>query len=371
MKNRLDNLKQELISQKLDAVLISKVANIIYLTNYSGFSVEEREAYLLITPKKAFIFTDGRYTEAVKKLIPDFELIEISSKSKFSDILQNLTGKLKIERLGTEQNDLRVNEYKVIKKITKSLIDFKFHHHRSVKTLEEIRLIENACKIGDQAFKYIQTKIKLGISEKELMFLLDQFIREKGFEPSFKTIVGFGENSAIPHHQTGQRKLRLGDFVLLDFGVRFQEYCSDMTRTLIFGKPSEKQKRIYEVVKEAQSEATKFIGQKLEASGSRVKRGMTVSIKAAEVDKTARDYILENNFPAIPHSLGHGIGIEVHEHPYLSPNSKEELTEGMVFSIEPGIYIPGFGGVRIEDLFVIEKSRIRKLTKSDNNFITI
>lgn len=133
-----------------------------------------------------------------------------------------------------------------------------------------------------------------------------------------------------------------------------------MTRTLVFGKPSEKQKKIHEVVKIAQQKALEYL-----------KENFKKEVKAADLDKIARDYILKQNFSSIPHSLGHGIGIEVHEHPYLGMNSKETLKEGMVFSIEPGIYISGFGGVRIEDLFVIEKNKIRQLTTSEKALIEI
>lgn len=360
LNDRLKNLQDEVKLQKLDAALISKVANIIYLTDYSGFSLEEREAYLLITPSKQFIFTDGRYSEAAKKLVPNFELMEISGKSKFKDLLSHLLTKHQVSNLGVEESDLKVSEYKGIKKVITSLSDFKFHEHRAIKTPEEIKLVEKACQIGDGAFIFIQTKITTGISEKQLMFHLENFIREQGFEPSFKTIIAFAENSAIPHHQTSDKQLESGDFVLLDFGVKFKNYCSDMTRTLVFGKPTEKQKLIHETVKQAQQEAFDHL-----------KANFKKGVKAEDLDKIARFHILNSKFPTMPHSLGHGIGIEVHEHPYLSMNSKETLKEGMVFSIEPGIYLPELGGVRIEDLYVIEKNGVRQLTTSHKSLIAV
>lgn len=365
LETRLKKLQQEIKSQNLDALLISKVANIIYLTDYSGFSSEEREAFLFITPKAQLIFTDGRYSEAVKKKIPHFELIEISGRNELKDLLLSLTQKLKIAKLGIEENDLKVSEFKVVKKVAKGLKDFKFHEHRSIKTAEEIKLVEKACEIGDETFSFILTKIIRGISEKELGYFLDNFIRGQGFEPSFKTIVAFGENSAIPHHQTGDRKLRPGDFVLLDFGVKFKDYCSDMTRTLVFGEASDKQKKIYQTVLEAQEKAIEFLQKRLKYPTP------GVGVFAKDIDQRAREYIMEQGFPSIPHSLGHGIGIEVHEHPFLGVNSKEILKEGMVFSIEPGIYLPGFGGVRIEDLFVIEKNGVRQLTKSNKELLQL
>lgn len=357
---RLKKLKLEIKSQEFDAVLISSVSNIVYLTGYSGFFLEEREAYLLITPSKQFIFTDGRYSEAARNLVSSFELAEISSKNKFSILLSELINQLKIKKLGIEENNLRVSEYKSIKKVISSTKDFKFHGHRAIKTPEEIGLIESACNIGDQAFKFIIDKIKFGISEIELSYLLENFIREKGFEPSFKTIVAFGANSAVPHHLSGDSKLKKGDFVLLDFGVKFKNYCSDMTRTLVFGKASDEQKKIHRIVKEAQQKAFEYL-----------QKNHGKKIKCADTDNIARDWIIKNKYPSIPHSLGHGIGIEVHEHPFLSPNSKETLGQGRVFSIEPGIYINGFGGVRIEDLFVIEKNGPRQLTASQKDLIEV
>lgn len=361
LDTRLKRLQQEIKSQELDAALISNIANIIYLTNYSGFSIEEREAFLLLTPSKQFVLTDGRYSEAVKNLIPGFELVEISRKNKLSKILKKLIGDLKVSKFGIEENDLKVSEFKLIKKAAKNLKNFKFHESRSIKTEKEISLIGKACRIGDEAFKYILTKIKSGISEIQLAYLLENFIRERGFEPSFKTIAAFGLNSAIPHHQTGETKLKKGDFVLLDFGVKFKNYCSDMTRTLVFDKASDKQRKIHETVLEAQRKAAEYIKH----------HTPEVGVLAKDVDKEARDYILREGFSSIPHSLGHGIGIEVHEHPYLSPNSREILKDGMVFSIEPGIYLSNFGGVRIEDLFVIEKNKVSQLTQSKKELIEV
>lgn len=358
--DRLKKLQSEIQIQKLDAVLISSVANIIYLTDYSGFSTEEREAFLLITPASRFILTDGRYTGAVKKTIPDFELLEISSKNKLADLLGRKIADLNILSLGIEEDDLRISEYKLISKVAKNLKNFVFHEHRSIKNPGEIKLIERAGRIGDRAYKFILEKIKAGISEKELMFKLENFIREEGFEPSFKTIVAFGANAAVPHHLTGDAKLKKGDFILMDFGVKFKNYCSDMTRTVVFGKPSERQKQIHKTVLEAQSEAVKFI-----------KNNAGKEIRTADIDSAARVWISSKNYPTIPHSLGHGIGIEVHEHPYLSPNSKEILKEGMVFSVEPGIYIENFGGVRIEDLYVYEKNGLRPLTNSPKELLIV
>lgn len=333
-----------IIPRKFDAVLISSIPNIIYLTKYSGFSKEEREAFLFVTSTKQYILTDGRYTHAVKKLIPDFQLIEISGKNSLEKIFKNLISKHKIKRLGFEGNNLSFLEHKTFKKYFNNLYHLSLSDLRVIKTPEEISKIEKACKLGDKTFDYILKKIKLGISEKEVANEIEFFIKKNGADLSFPPIVAFGINSAIPHHQTSDKRLATSDkLVLLDFGVKLNNYCSDMTRTVFFGKPTAEQKKMYQTVLAAQKKSVDYL--------------TTSDVRQASfADKAARDYIVSKGYKTIPHSVGHGIGIEVHEAPHLSPRSKDILKDGMVFSIEPGIYLPNFGGVRIEDLVVLEKS---------------
>lgn len=352
-RKRFLKLQNNLTQQKLTAVLICDTANIAYFTGYDNFSYLEREAYLLIGQNFQYIITDARYSEAVRKQIPHFLLYERSVTNPTVKLFAKLQSQ--IQTLGIEENELTVSEYKLLKKHFKYLKAFQTHQLRSIKDLEEISNIEISCKLGDLAFNYIVKKIKIGISEKEVAALLEKFIKEKGGEFSFPAIIAFGKNSSIPHHQTGQSKLQKGEVILLDFGVKFKNYCSDMTRTIFLGKPDKKQQLIYQTVLTAQNKAVEYIT-RLKKSGK--------TIKAQEVDKIARAYIKSQGFGDIPHSLGHGIGLQVHEHPSLSVGSREHLAEGMVFSIEPGIYIPGFGGVRIEDLYVLEKTQLRALTNS-------
>ncbi|MDP2585725.1 MAG: M24 family metallopeptidase, partial [Candidatus Levybacteria bacterium] len=178
--------------------------------------------------------------------------------------------------------------------------------------------------------------------------------------------VGFGKNSAVPHHQATNNKLTNNEIVLLDFGVKLDNYCSDMTRTVFFGKASAEFKKMYETVLKAQSKAIEFLNTKYLIHNTSKQK-----IIASDIDNIARKHIISSGYKTIPHSLGHGIGLEVHEKPSLSPKSKDILKKGMVFSIEPGIYIPNFGGVRIEDLVVLEKGKLRLLTHSPKNFIEL
>ena len=359
----LSRLAKFLKKNKLDAVLISSHSNIVYLTNYSGFSKEEREAYLLVTKNKQYILTDGRYAQAVDHLITNFELIEISSKLSFENKLKDLAKKNKIKKLGFEPHDMTVLEHKKLSRLFNDLPAGKaglnhltLNSLRSIKTPEEILFIEKACRLGDKTFDYILKKTKLGVTEKEIAFEIEFFIKKHGADISFPPIVAFGKNSAIPHHQTSDKKLTTSDkIMLLDFGVKLNNYCSDMTRTVFFGSANAELKRIYQTVLDAQQKSIEKIN---------ILMSQSSNIPASQIDRAARDYIISKGYKTIPHSVGHGIGIQVHESPRLSPKSKDILKEGMVFSIEPGIYIPGFGGVRIEDMVVLEKPYARLLTRS-------
>lgn len=358
----LSKIRDLILEKKLDAILVSSVPNILYLTNYSGFSKEEREAFLLITKNSQYIITDSRYSETVKKIIPEYKLMEISPKLTFIDSFKLLIKKHNIKKMGFEGHDLTHLEYIKFFRIFKKPIHVDLTSLRSIKTATEIIKIENACKIGDKTFDYILKKICLGISEEELALEIEFFIKKNGADISFPPIVAFGKNSANPHHIPTNTKLTKKQIILLDFGAKLNSYCSDMTRTIFFGKPTEKQKHIYETVLKSQSLAIENLKSLLINHKS---------LSACNIDKIARNYIISKGYPSIPHSLGHSVGIQIHESPRLSPRSKDILREGMVFSIEPGIYIPNFGGVRIEDLVVLEKTGLRLLTCSPKKLISL
>ncbi|MBI2028780.1 MAG: aminopeptidase P family protein [Candidatus Levybacteria bacterium] len=363
MTPQLLSLKKEISRKKLDAILISSVANIIYLTNFSYFSHYEREAFLLVLKNKQYILTDGRYAEAIKENTQNFDLIEISSSLTFEKTLKNLAKKHRIKYLGVEENNLTAKEHKKLSRLLNDLSHFTVADLRMIKNPSEISAIEEACRLGDKTFEHVITLINRGVTERQLGFEIEFFIKKHGADISFPPIVAFGKNSAIPHHKSSDKRLTTKDkIVLLDFGAKVNNYCSDMTRTVFFGKPTRKQKRIYETVLEAQQKAIEYL------------KSLIInhkSIAAKEVDKVARNYIISKNYNTIPHSVGHGIGLEVHEKPIISPKSKDILKAGMVFSIEPGIYIPGFGGVRIEDLVVLENFSPRLLTHSSKDIIQL
>ncbi len=360
MRYRIDKIRHILKDKSLDALLISSPSHITYLTGYDHFTPLEREAYLLITRRKNYIITDGRYSEAVKKHVKHLKLLETSPTAPLLNHLKKLEENIKT--LGFEPNNITVSEHTYFKKIFKKMKPIDLSKLRIIKELDEISTIEKACNLGDKAFDFILKKLKIGVTEKEIAFEIELFVKKHDAQLSFPTIVAFGPNSSIPHHATGNTKLKIGDFVLLDFGTKVDSYCSDMTRTVVFGKASEKQKKIYAIVLEAQTIAIQ------QCSNLAIKQS---AIHASEIDSIARKHIEQNKFSTIPHSLGHGTGLEVHESPSLSPRSKDKLENGMVFSVEPGIYIPNFGGVRIEDLATLTKTEVRLLTKSPRELIEI
>lgn len=260
MNDRLSKLKSSMAKHRLDATLISSLPNITYLTNFSHFSKDEREAFLFLTNDKQYILTDGRYSEAVKALVRDFELIEISPKLTFEKALKNLAKKHNIKKVGIEENNLTVREHKTISRHSNDLYHYSVASQRIIKDQEEINAIEKACRFGDKTFDYLLKKIKAGITEKQLSCEVEFFIKKAGGDISFPPIVAFGANSAIPHHVPTNNKLTNNQIVLLDFGVRLNNYCSDTTRTVFFGKATKEQKRIYQTVLDAQKKAIEHLG---------------------------------------------------------------------------------------------------------------
>lgn len=226
-----------------------------------------------------------------------------------------------------------------------------------VKTPEEVLKIKKACKLGDKVYSQILEKIRIGISEQELRLAIIHLIKKNGASLSFRPIIAFGKNASEPHHVATNLKLQKNHgFIKIDLGTKVNGYCSDMTRTVFFGRASAKQKKIYRTVFEAQKKAIDFA---------------KVNRKTFDADKIAREYIIKKGLPPFLHTLGHGIGKRVHEGFRLGPKSKTIFKNGMVFTIEPGIYIKGYGGVRIEDVFYLNRGKLIQLTKSPKNLIEI
>ncbi len=360
MNTRLTNLRSEMKKQKLDAVLITTVPNIIYITDYNGFSPIEREAYLLVTNANAFLIVSPLHFEETKIEAKNVKVLERTRETPFSEIIKDLIKKCDIKICGFESESITFSEYKFISKLFPKFKPVGLSKIRLIKTPKEIESIKKACLLGDKAYSHILKNLRIGMTEKEVSLELEWFIRKAGHDISFPPVVAFEEYAAVPHHNSGNTKLKNNNLVLLDFGAKVENYCSDMTRVFFFGKTTADRKKVYETVVDSQNRAIEYIEKKLSKNEK---------VISTIVDSTARDFNVNKGYPPFNHS-SHGIGLEVHENPHIS-SSKEPLVNGMVFSIEPGIYLPGKFGVRIEDLFAIQNNKLIPLTHSSKELIEI
>jgi Xaa-Pro aminopeptidase len=350
----LDLLKKK----RLDAILFSSPKQIVYLTSYGGLSQTERDAFLLTTEKRCYVFTNPLVSGEIKEKIKGIIVIENTRSNPFAKNLADVIKKEKIEKIGFESNNLTVTEYLTLtENISSRFISIDLNSIRAIKNENEVQQIKKACDIAKKAYILTRKKIKPGITEKEVADMFEIHILKLGASLSFPTIVAFGKNAAIPHHHSDETKLKTNEIILMDFGAEYNNYCSDITRTFIIGKPLPEQRKALEVVQTSQKLAAEFIENSLKERKE---------ISAVEVDDIAREYIIKKGYPSFPHSLGHGIGIEVHEAPSISPASSDKLSEGMVFSLEPGIYIEGKFGVRVEDLYTIQNGKLIQLTMSES-----
>ncbi len=356
-ESRIKQLQTELSNFDIEALLITSPYNIAYLTGIHAFSIEEREARILVTKSDAMLFTDARYTQMVKDTAPFMTLAEISSQNPFIKTLTEYLQTNIVKTMGFEEDNISYKEIADIEeKATNTELTPTFdivEDLREVKDNDEVENIKKACALSDKAFGYIRDDIKVGETELEVKTKLENFMRNNGGKLSFDSIIAFGKNSAIPHHMSNDTVLSQNDIVLLDFGAKVNGYCSDMTRTFFIGTPSEELTRIYTATKKAQ-----------EIALDSLKTHMKDDFDPKKPAQLANSHLSALGFSDIPHGLGHGVGLQVHESPYLSPLSEDGLKPGMIVTVEPGVYIPNLGGIRIEDTVLITMDGIESLTKS-------
>jgi Xaa-Pro aminopeptidase len=349
--DRLRKLRQNFTEREIDAIFISQPDSRRYLSGFDGSA-----GYLLITTREAVLATDFRYLEQAQKQAPDYEIFEISSN--IVDWFPKLVSGVSLKRLGFEAGHITFACYRQLSDIlSKAPLQLKLvpmdglvESLRMIKGPEEIELISQAAAISDAAFEYIEGMIHPGMSEQAVAWEIEKFMRERGSQAvPFDIIVASGPNSALPHARPSSRPINSGEPIIIDLGARIGGYSSDLTRTLCLGL-DRKFSAVYDTVLGAQLTAIAII-----------REGMT----SAEADRMARIVIEEAGYgKAFGHALGHGIGLSPHERPRLGPNSDEQLTDGMMFTIEPGIYFSGWGGVRIEDLVLMESGKVRVISKS-------
>ena len=330
-------------------MLVSQPENRRYISGFDGSA-----GYLLVTQDDAILATDFRYTEQAEKQAAGFEVFQTNESTE--KWLPGLIKRLKIKKLSFEAKDIQFALYKKIADAlpkTKLLpVEDIVENIRIVKEKNEIELIKKAAVISDGAIKHSATILKEGITELELAWEIEKFMRENGSQTlPFEVIVASGANAAMPHAQPSGKGIKNGETVVIDIGAKVGGYASDITRTLCAGKPDKKFKEIYDTVLKAQQAAID---------------GITTGMACAQADSLARDAIAKAGYGnKFGHSLGHGIGLNVHEKPFISQKSQDLLKNDMIFTVEPGIYIPGWGGVRIEDDVWLKNGRIEVLTKAE------
>ena len=356
--NRIERLKARLKAEKLEGVLLLNDSNIRYMSGFTG-----SDSYVLISDDVNAFITDSRYTEQAESECKGFEVIRWGKPLLgLNETIKELCTKYGMTKIAFEKEHVTYGIYeKLIKELpavewipTSELVE----QLRSIKDEEEIECIREAAQIADQAFAEILKYIRPGVTEKDIERELQYLIKKQGADDiGFSSIVASGKRSSLPHAIPSDKKIEKGDFVTLDFGATYRGYRSDMTRTVIVGEADDKQREIYGIVKAAQAAASDCI-----------KAG--VSCKA--VDDSAREYISNAGYKeCFGHGLGHGLGLDIHEEPYLSPSSEKVLDFGNVVTVEPGIYLPNWGGVRIEDTVVVGENGIEVLTKSTKELIII
>lgn len=356
---RLVKLREVMIRMDLEAVIITSYENIFYFSGFSGSN-----GCLIVTKDEKYLITDFRYTLQCKAESQDWQpLITDISYTFETAVKETLQG---FNRIGIENKNILLSHYRILNMALPGLeggfidLDDELTMIRSIKDKEEIGYIEEAANIGDRAFEHILGFIKPGITERQLAFELEFYMKSLGATAmSFDPIVVSGVRSSMPHGKPTDKALEYGDFLTMDFGCIVKAYCSDMTRTVIVGKGNERQKSIYNTVLKAQKAAL-----------NEIKPG----VFSHDVDMVARNIIkLEGYENYFGHGLGHGVGIEIHELPRLNQKKEDslELVEGMVLTDEPGIYIPDFGGVRIEDLVVVTHDGNRVVSNSTKELLEI
>jgi Xaa-Pro aminopeptidase len=353
MKERVKHLVDLMPEQQLDALLVSTPENRRYLSGFTGSA-----GYLLISADQAMLFTDSRYTQQARDQSPDFEVVQVS---RGWDWLMEALKDSGVQRLGFESENITVASYNSLTKTWKGEKSLSgttlvatsglVEKLRVIKDAEEVTLLQKAINASDAAMDAACSTLEEGMTEREVAWRMEAAMREFGADStSFNTIVASGPNGAMPHHRPTERPIRQGEPVVIDMGARVGGYCSDITRTVVVGEPDETFNKIYDIVLGAQLTAISI-----------VQAGMT----GAECDSLSRVVIEHASYgDNFGHGLGHGVGLAVHESPRVGPVSTERLDLNMVFTIEPGIYLPGWGGVRIEDIVILEKEGARPLSKA-------
>ena len=353
MNEKIRWLREKLRGLNMQGMIVSNPINVKYLTGIDS------EGVLLITRKENHYITDSRYLEEVHATLTiDDEIIV----SNFTDIspydYENFFSFC--ENVGFEENYITYATYKNYLQKYKvnnfEETEYLIEKGRMIKDDEEIEKLQKACEITDACFNHLQNFIKIGMTEKQIAYEIEKYFLDNGADGvAFETIVASGKNSSKPHAKTTEKKIEAGDPITIDFGCKYKGYCADMTRTIFAEYVPDKIKPVYDLVLKNQLQTL-----------NDMKEGMTIRILSKNVDN---DFKLHGY--SLAHALGHGVGLDIHEFPYINSKNDNMLKANMVVTNEPGIYVPGKFGVRIEDTVLITKSGCINLTKSDKNYIIV
>ena len=355
---RVERLREKFAQSDLDALLVSQPESRFYLSGYTGHDLPPRDSagYLLVTRERCYLLTDSRTTEQAGQEASDYEVLEYGMKARLTQRLGALSREHGLRRIGFESIHLPHAIHRQIAEMlrgnaelvaTSDLVD----QLRIVKDEEEIARLRASQQALDDCFAHVSAALRPGMTERQVARMVEDHLREHADGTSFPSIVASGPNASMPHAAVSDRAIQPGEPITIDIGALLDHYCTDMTRTVCLGPAPDKLREIYEVVLRAQ-----------ERCEEELKPGMT----GQQADAIAREVIKEAGYgDYFTHSTGHGIGLEVHEPPWVSPAKGEQaLQPGMVFSVEPGIYLPGWGGVRIEDLVLMTEDGPEILARS-------
>ena len=363
--SRIAVLRKTIQKLNHEVFFVSNFHNILYLTGFKTLTTDEREAFVLVTKENVYLFTDERYiNKNPKSQIPNLKLIIklVKPNKGFLTHLEDIAKDEKITEICFEADDLIFDEYQRIKERLVNIVLIPTQQivirEREIKDNWEIGKIKRACELTDQCLKDVLKTINKDQSEKEIALKIETWIKKNYLELAFDPIVAIDANAAIPHYntKTGGGKVKNGSAILVDFGLKYKDYISDVTRMVFFGKQNNDVLRAYNILRKAQE---KTVDQ------------MFRFTKLSEVDEFCRKLITDTGLPTYPHSTGHGVGLQIHEYPKLSFHSSDNKTDGQVVTVEPGIYIPGRWGMRVEDTVVIKNGKAEALTKFSKELLII
>ncbi len=344
MKQRVKKVQNFIRHKKIECLLLITPANVTYTTGFTG-----HDSWAAITPHRIYLLTDSRYTEQAEKECEHCQILERSGS--MPQLVAGLCKRLQMLRTLHIENAVTCASFSALKKAIPVSIKTtsSIEDQRSIKDPQECKITRQAIRLAITAFEHTVQEIRPGLREFEVAALLDYHIHKQGATNAFDTIVAFGPNGSRPHHQPGSRKLKANDTILMDFGARYRGYCSDITRSFAIGRTTRLFDKVYQTVKQAQLAAI---------------AAMKPNVKLSDVDQEARHVIEKNGFPVYGHGTGHGIGLDIHETPSINPETSGKAQSGQIITVEPGIYLPGKLGIRLEEDVLITDKGTKVLTQA-------